>query len=137
MHAEEGAPSPALEFLMPSSVGEALRDVAETMFRPPPSLQLVTSGNGKGSKRGGGKKWKGGSHEAPKVKGPPHSPKKGNTVRRDKSRSKEQGEDCGKECGSAEGLTEGDEMGSKGPGGQNSLRAQEIPGNYCACLCLQ
>ena len=49
-HAEEGAPSPALEFLLPSSVGEALRDVAEIMFRPPPSLQLVTSGNGKGAK---------------------------------------------------------------------------------------
>lgn len=48
-------------------------------------------------------------------------------MRRGKSRSKEQGEDCGKECGSAEGLTEGDEMGNKGPGGQSSLRAQEIP----------
>lgn len=51
VHAEEGAPSPALAFLLPSSVGEALRDVAESMFRPPPSLQLVTSGNRKGAKR--------------------------------------------------------------------------------------
>lgn len=46
-HAEEGAPSPALEFLLPSSVGEAFRDVVEMMFRPPPSRQLVTSVNWK------------------------------------------------------------------------------------------
>lgn len=57
VHAEEGAPSPALAFLLPSSVGAALRDVAEIMFRPPPSLQLVTSGKRKGAEgwgRGGG-----------------------------------------------------------------------------------
>lgn len=42
--AEEGAPSPVLEVLLPSSAGEAVRDVAEVMFLPPPSLQLVTSG---------------------------------------------------------------------------------------------
>lgn len=41
---EEGAPSPVLEVLLPSSAGEAVRDVAEVMFLPPPSLQLVTSG---------------------------------------------------------------------------------------------
>lgn len=40
---EEGAPSPALQLLLPSSAGEAARDVAEVMFLPPPSLQLVTS----------------------------------------------------------------------------------------------
>lgn len=50
MHAEEGVPSPPLEFLLPSSVGEAFRDVAEMMFRPPPSLQLVTSVKWKGTK---------------------------------------------------------------------------------------
>lgn len=33
-----------LEVLLPSSAGEAVRDVAEVMFLPPPSLQLVTSG---------------------------------------------------------------------------------------------
>lgn len=42
--AEEGAPSPVLEVLLPSSAGEAVRDVAEVTFLPPPSLQLVTSG---------------------------------------------------------------------------------------------
>lgn len=42
--AEEGAPSPELGVLLPSSAGEAVRDVAEVTFLPPPSLQLVTSG---------------------------------------------------------------------------------------------
>lgn len=53
MHAEEEAPSPPLEFLLPSSVGEALRDTAEMMFRPPPSLQLDTSVKWKRTKRKG------------------------------------------------------------------------------------
>lgn len=69
-HAAAGAPSPALAFLLPGSVGEALRDVAEIMFRPPPSLQLVTSGSRKGAKRerkGGGEE---GPREALRAKGP-------------------------------------------------------------------
>jgi hypothetical protein len=50
VHAKEGAPSAPLAFLLPSSVGEALREAAEMMFRPPPSLQLVTSVKWKGTK---------------------------------------------------------------------------------------
>lgn len=43
VHDEEGAPSPALAFLLPGSAGEVLREPAEAVLRPPPSLQLVTS----------------------------------------------------------------------------------------------